>query len=249
MGGRRLTFQSLYGLGIVPWDGHPLAQSLTDLVEGGGIAPGRALDLGCGTGDNAVYLARHGWRVVGVDFIDKPLRAARKKAAGLPVEFVKADVTQLSSAPIEKGFQLVIDSGCLHGMDGADRDAYVEGVTAMAYPDARLLIVAFLPGGSMGVPGIRANEVERRFAADWDLLEHGTEPSLDPKGRDAARYYVFRRTDAPPTGRRREMLNQTTPFVTESNDFDWRMTDRLVESTKFLPEPIRKILWGQHKRP
>lgn len=242
-------FRALYGLGLAPWDGHPLARSLTDLIEGGTLTPGRALDIGCGTGDTAVYLARHGWRVVGVDFVDKPLREARRKAAGLTVEFVEADVTRLRSAPIEKGFDLVVDSCTLHGMSGPDRDAYVEEVTAIAHPDARLLVMAVLPGASMGVPGISAHEVERRFAAGWELLDHGVEPSLDRKGRNAARYYLFARSDGPLSARRREMINAPTEIGTEFSEIQWRMAERVVERTKFWPEPIRKILWGQHRRP
>lgn len=61
MSSRHLLFGLLYRLGFTPWDGHPLAQSLRDLVEGdNALRPTTALDLGCGTGDNAIYLAKHG---------------------------------------------------------------------------------------------------------------------------------------------------------------------------------------------
>ncbi|OMC35160.1 methyltransferase type 12 [Mycolicibacterium fortuitum] len=193
MSSRQRLFRWLYRLGFTPWDGHPLAHSLIGLVEGGGLRPGAALDLGCGTGDNAVYLARHGWRVTGVDYVAKPLKTARAKAAGLPVLFVKADVTQLSTSSIGAGFDLIIDSGCLHGMSADDRDAYVREVSAVAAPDAQLLIVAFIPGASMGVPGIGFDEVQRRFSAGWTLLSSGDEPAMDQNGANAARFYLFLR--------------------------------------------------------
>ncbi|NOQ58538.1 class I SAM-dependent methyltransferase [Mycolicibacterium fortuitum] len=193
MSSRQRLFRWLYRLGFTPWDGHPLAHSLTGLVEGGGLRPGAALDLGCGTGDNAVYLAGHGWRVTGVDYVAKPLKKARAKAAGLPVLFVKADVTQLSTSGIGAGYDLIIDSGCLHGMSADDRDAYVREVSAVAAPDAQLLIVAFIPGASMGVPGIGFDEVQRRFSAGWTLLSSGDEPAMDHNGANAARFYLFRR--------------------------------------------------------
>lgn len=249
MGGRRRTFQTLYGLRIAPWDGHALAASLTDLVEGGTLTPGRALDIGCGTGDNAVYLAEHGWRVTGVDFVDIPLRSARLKADGLPVEFVKADVTQLRSAGIGRGFDLIIDNGCLHGMDSRDRDAYVEEVTAVAGLGARLLIVAFVPGRSMGVAGIQPREVARRFAPRWEMLAQGDEPALDENGKNPARYYLLRRADGAPSALRREMIEQTTAFTNEFPSATGRMVERMIESTKFWPEPIRRILWGRKPRP
>ncbi|WP_441958342.1 class I SAM-dependent methyltransferase [Mycolicibacterium houstonense] len=193
MSSRQRLFRWLYRLGFTPWDGHPLAHSLIGLVEGGGLRPGAALDLGCGTGDNAVYLASHGWQVTAVDYVDKALKKARAKAGPLPVNFVKADVTQLSVAGIGAGYRLIIDSGCLHGMSDADRDAYVREVTAVAAPDARLLIVAFIPGASMGVPGIGFDEVVRRFKDGWTLITSGDEPAMDHNGRNPARHYLFGR--------------------------------------------------------
>lgn len=193
MGSRRLLFRTLYRLGLTPWDGHPLASSLTTLIEGGSIAPTTALDLGCGTGDNAIYLAEHGWQVTGVDFVDKALSKARAKAGGRTVQFIKADVTQLRSSGIGDSFDLVIDSGCLHGMNDEDRDGYVREVTAVTATGGRLLIVAFVPGSSYGVPGIDPTEAQQRFADGWTALGSGAEVQMDHNGKNPARYYLFQR--------------------------------------------------------
>jgi SAM-dependent methyltransferase len=196
MSSRQLLFKTFYRLGFVPWDGHPLAKSLRDLVEGDNALPaGTALDLGCGTGDNSLYLAKHGWQVTGVDFVAKAVNKARAKAEAnkLAVSFSQADVTRLSSEGIGTNFGLIVDSGCLHGMSDEDRDAYVREVTAVAAPDARLLLVEFVRGASFGVPGIDPDEVERRFAADWTLLSSGDEPEMDHNGKNPARHYLFAR--------------------------------------------------------
>ncbi|MDT5161503.1 MAG: hypothetical protein QOC90_1813 [Mycobacterium sp.] len=196
MASRQLLFRTFYRLGFVPWDGHPLAKSLQDLVEGdGALGPGAALDLGCGTGDSSIYLAKNGWRVTGVDFVARAVDKARAKAEAnkVAVNFVRADVTRLSSGGIGSTFGLIVDNGCLHGMSPDDRDAYVREVTAVAAPDARLLLVEFVPGGTYGVPGIDPDEVKRRFAADWTLLSSGSESALDHNGKDPARFYLFAR--------------------------------------------------------
>jgi cyclopropane fatty-acyl-phospholipid synthase-like methyltransferase len=196
MSSRQLLFKTFYRLGFVPWDGHPLAKSLQDLIEGdGALGPGTALDLGCGTGDNSIYLAKHGWQVTGVDFVAKAVAKARAKAeaSNVAVDFAQADVTRLSSEGIGSNFGLIVDSGCLHGMSPEDRDAYVREVTAVAAPDARLLLVEFVTTGSYGVPGIDPDEVKRRFAADWTLLSSGDEPAMDHNGKNPARHYLFRR--------------------------------------------------------
>lgn len=197
MGGRQLLFKTFYRFGFTPWDGHPLAKSLRDLVEGDDALPvGAALDVGCGTGDNSIYLAKHGWRVTGVDYVPKAVEKARAKAAAdnVDVRFEQADVTDLCSAGIGSQFTLIVDSGCLHGMNDDDRYDYVREVTAAAAPHARLHIVAFVPGSSYGVPGIEPNEVELRLgAAGWTLLTSGSESELDHYGKKPARYYVFQR--------------------------------------------------------
>jgi cyclopropane fatty-acyl-phospholipid synthase-like methyltransferase len=193
---RQLLFKTFYRLGFVPWDGHPLAKSLQKLIEGdGALSPGAALDLGCGTGDNSIYLAKHGWQVTGVDFVAKAVAKARAKAeaSNVAVDFAQADVTRLSSEGIGSNFGLIVDNGCLHGMSPEDRDAYVREVTAVAAPDARLLLVEFVTAGSYGVPGIDPDEVKRRFAADWTLLSSGDEPAMDHNGKNPARHYLFQR--------------------------------------------------------
>jgi SAM-dependent methyltransferase len=195
MSSKQLVFKLMYRLGFTPWDEHPLATSLRNLIEGdAALAPGTALDIGCGTGDSSIYLAQHGWRVTGVDFVAKALDKARAKATAKQVEvdFVHADVTRLSSEGVGKDFTLIVDNGCLHGMSDEDRDAYVREVTAVAAPDARLLIVAF-PPGSFPVRGIAPADVEQRFSGGWQLLSAEDEPGLSIRDRFKARYYLFAR--------------------------------------------------------
>jgi ubiquinone/menaquinone biosynthesis C-methylase UbiE len=197
MASRHTRFRIFYRIGFTPWEGHPIGQGLRDLVEGTSDAPGlptgSALDVGCGTGDCAVYLAQHGWQVTAVDYVAKPLDKARAKAhaADVSVNFVRADVTQLSQVGIGTGFQLIVDNACIHNMSGADRDAYVREVTAVAAPEARLYIAAFPPGGRLGVPGIDHAEMARRFTPGWTLVSTGNERELDNK--TPSYYYLYQR--------------------------------------------------------
>ncbi|OBK21914.1 methyltransferase type 12 [Mycobacterium asiaticum] len=190
---KHLQYRTLYRLGFVPWDGHPIGAKLRELVEDNGFAPGSALDIGCGTGDNSIYLAKRGWQATGVDYVARALDKARAKAIadGVEVSFVQADVTRLSSAGVGRDFRLIVDSGCLHGMNDDDRDAYVREVTAVASADTRLLIFAMVPGGSPGVRGIDLPEIRRRFTPGWTVLSCGDEPSLDHNGKNPGRYYLL----------------------------------------------------------
>ena len=77
------------------------------VAEVEGLPPGRALDLACGAGRNAVWLAERGWRVTAVDFADVALRTARRlaEARGVEVEWVEADVREW--VPGAAAFELV----------------------------------------------------------------------------------------------------------------------------------------------
>jgi SAM-dependent methyltransferase len=188
MASRQTLFRIFYRIGFTPWDGHAHTTTLRELIEGTGdtpaLPPGTALDVGCGTGDSSVYLAQHGWHVTGVDFVPKALDKARAKAraAGVPIDFMHADVTHLSRAGIDTKFQLIVDNGCLHGMSDGDRDLYVQEITAAATPGARLLIVAAKPGGPIGFLGLDEAEVERRFTPAWALLSAAEERLGFPRG-------------------------------------------------------------------
>jgi SAM-dependent methyltransferase len=197
LGSKQTLFRLFYRLGFTPWDNHPLAQSLRNLIEGNGspaLPPGNALDVGCGTGDSSIYLTQQGWHVTGVDFTPEALQKARAKAraANADVNFVQADVRHLRQAGITGPLQLIVDNGCLHNMNDDDRDCYVREVSAIAAPDGRLLIVAFIPGGRFGVRGIDRAEMERRFASGWTLVSAGDERELDG-GTTPTRYYLFQR--------------------------------------------------------
>ncbi|MGH9144616.1 MAG: class I SAM-dependent methyltransferase [Vicinamibacterales bacterium] len=192
----RFLFTAMYWIGLTPWDGHPLPAWLRGQIEDpGGLTPGRALDIGCGTGDTSIYLARHGWTVTGIDFVKRALDRARTKtaAAEVRVRYEQADVTRLSASGIGEGFDLIVDNGCLHGLDASQRDAYVREVSAAAAPGARLLIMAFAEGQRRGPRGIDRAEVERRFESLWELIGSGKDAEASNLATDPLYFYDLRR--------------------------------------------------------
>lgn len=79
----RLFFRLTYLLGWKPWDSGVPPPELVGWVEGSrALPPGRALDIGCGTGTNVRYLLDHAWQVTGVDFVPRAVHAAKQKAPG-----------------------------------------------------------------------------------------------------------------------------------------------------------------------
>ncbi|WP_157172483.1 class I SAM-dependent methyltransferase [Nocardia pneumoniae] len=147
-------------------------RSLIELVEGSaGVVPGPALDIGCGNGRNALYLARHGWHVTGVDLLPSMLTTARAEAEsqGLTVRFLEGDVTKLSDLAIDTEFTLLVDGGCLHMVPQRRRAAYAAGINSVAADGARLIVFGFIRHPLLG-GGVSADELRRLFP-DWDLLD------------------------------------------------------------------------------
>lgn len=138
---RQVLFDTLYRLGRPIWETPP-PEPLRDLIEGpDALAPGHALDVGCGSGINAIYLATHGWRATGVDFSAASLTRARRAAQGVAgVTFLHGDVTQLSHLPIDEPVDLVLDMGCYHSLPDAAKGTYVAELTAVMKPGTPLVM-------------------------------------------------------------------------------------------------------------
>ena len=132
------------------------------------LAPGRALDLGCGAGRNTLYLAREGWEVTGIDITGLAIEKARAKAVGdaAKARFLQGEVTQLAELDLGDGYTLIVDSGCYYGLSASQRDAFAAGVTQVAGPGALLLMAGFtkIPGTGIGI----SEDDLRRFPG-WEL--------------------------------------------------------------------------------
>lgn len=177
----RRALEEYYRSGKPPWDTGVTPPELVALIEGGGALPsGRALELGCGTGTNAVYLARHGWEVVAVDLVERAIEQAREKAdaAGVAVRLLHGDATRLDELDAPGPYDLFFDLSCYCGIPTHRRDAYAAGLTRRAAPGARLLMFGYGPGTLDDTfSGVTADELRARFAG-WELVDvtPGTNP-------------------------------------------------------------------------
>jgi cyclopropane fatty-acyl-phospholipid synthase-like methyltransferase len=138
---------------------HP---ELAELVESGRIAPGRAIDLGCGVGNEAIYLASNGFDVTGVDFSSTAIRIARDKAdaASVEVTFIEDDLTNLRH--IGGTFDLVVDYGALNDLTQQERDLYMSNVLPLTRPGSRFLLMCF-------EKKLPSDEVEQRFGETFNI--------------------------------------------------------------------------------
>lgn len=125
-------------------------ENLREWVREERVAPGRALDLGCGNGRNAIFLARHGFTVDAVDYSDSAVAWAREEIArsAVAVDVLHGSVFHLHLKP--GSYDFVYDSGCFHHMLPHQRQQYVELVTAALRSSGSLGLVCFAPEGGSG---------------------------------------------------------------------------------------------------
>lgn len=197
-----------------PWDAVGVRDDLRRLLDTGDVASGthpRAVDLGCGTGANVVFLASRGFSVTGVDFSRVALAKARRRAGDAGVgdrcRFLEADLVGSSLAAELGRFDLLVDFGTLDDLDRAGRAAMARNVTELARPGAVFLFFCFygareeLPfvsftGPSRLSPAIEPGETEALFGDAFDV-----EPFRSPHRRTAC-FLLRRRTavTADPSG-------------------------------------------------
>jgi cyclopropane fatty-acyl-phospholipid synthase-like methyltransferase len=161
------TFTDAYA-GEAPWDiGRP-QKALIDVAD---QVTGPLLDVGCGTGDAALFFAARGLDVTGIDYLKEPIRRARIKAAetGLAAKFHVQDALTLTES--KERFASVIDCGLFHVFSDDDRRRYVRGLAHVLEADGRVLLMCFSDAepGDFGPRRVSRQELTDAFAEGWQI--------------------------------------------------------------------------------
>jgi SAM-dependent methyltransferase len=151
-----------------PWD-VPFPQPAVVALAEQGIFQGDVLDSGCGTGENALFLAARGHAVVGIDLVPAAVDRAKAKAAerGLAVAFHVGDALHLTD--LKQTFDTLLDSGVFHVFSDADRGRYVDQLRQMVRPGGRLVILCFSEHepGTEGPRRVTQPELRSALADGW----------------------------------------------------------------------------------
>lgn len=156
------------------WDvGHP-QPAFEALIKSGEIKPGRALDIGCGRGENAIMLAMNGCDVAGIDLAEIAISDARAKAADhhVNVNFVVGDVLRLDQLFKESEFDVIIDSFLFHTIADEERPVFAKQVYKVLKSGGKYFMLCFSdkdPGGP-GPRRISKAEIESTFAPLFKIV-------------------------------------------------------------------------------
>jgi cyclopropane fatty-acyl-phospholipid synthase-like methyltransferase len=184
---RNLLFELRYLMGETPWDTGISPPELIDFLEN--HPPGRALDLGCGTGTNAITISKYEWEVVGVDASNFAIRRAQEKTLGTcsQVDFRRLDVSRLRG--IRGKFNLILDIGCFHSLSTTAQARYIKRISQLIHPEGMYLLYAW----------IGLTEGERAELPSEDGIEQAFSPifrridkQLGTEGQQISAWYRMR---------------------------------------------------------
>jgi 2-polyprenyl-3-methyl-5-hydroxy-6-metoxy-1,4-benzoquinol methylase len=182
----RLFFRLQY-FRTPPWDSGISPPELNAFLED--HPPGRALDLGCGTGTNVLTLCQHGWEVTGIDFVPNAIRQAHSKArdSGLNVNLITGDV---SNSKLYQGhYDLILDIGCYHALNPGQRKNYRQNVASHLSPSGTYMLYGFTSedGARISTEDVAAFEQALKLEKRVD--------SLDGSGPTSAWFWFKSRQD------------------------------------------------------
>ena len=171
-----------------PWDSGITPPELLEFLAT--TPPGRAIDLGCGTGTNVITLARRGWQVMGVDFAPRAITIAKQKARNknIQADWRVGDVTKLDG--ISGPFDFALDLGCFHSLSPAGRGLYLARLDELLAPGGSWLMYGFFNPSpaqtTLGLAPVDIDLILRRFS----LVSR--QDGFDRKERSSA-YFLFQK--------------------------------------------------------
>lgn len=164
-------FTERYQQQQTPWDTGITPPEIVAICEE--LPPGKALDLGCGTGTTIHHLLARGWQVDGIDFVAEAIERAQAKLAVFPPGSFSVqchDVTRLDTAPgLRPPYDLVIDIGCGHGLPVDQQEKYARDIAALLATGGAFMLFAHYTVGEDEASGWKPADVRRLFTPHFEL--------------------------------------------------------------------------------
>lgn len=171
----RASWEQRYAGGELPWDSGKVDIHLGGVLERNNIEPGKALEIGCGTGTNTVWLAQQGFEMTGIDMAQNAIARAEAKiaAAGVDGKLFAADflTDDISGAP----YKFVYDRGAFHVLDTAEEQSrFASRIAELLEPEGiwhSLIGSTDGPPRDSGPPRHSAAEIVAAVEPYFEILE------------------------------------------------------------------------------
>lgn len=168
-----IEWNDRYRDGELPWDTNAPSSQLQQVLGRHSVPPCRALEIGCGTGTNSVWLSQQGFEVTAIDLAPLAIERAKQRAqaAQAPVRFAVADVLMLPD--LSGPFAFFFDRGCYHAVRRSDPRQYAPAVARQLVTGARGLILAGRPRGTddPGPPVVTEEELREELGLAFRIVE------------------------------------------------------------------------------
>jgi SAM-dependent methyltransferase len=165
-------WDAIYRLGTPPWETGVPAAELIRVLDEGIVRPGTVLELGCGTGADAIYLAQRGFEVTAVDISALAIERARVRAEreGALARFVQADVLQFAATAGQ--FDLVYDAGFYHFIRRVNLAGLLDLLWRVTRPGSFYLALAGAAGatGEEGPPQVSEEEIHDELGRLFEFV-------------------------------------------------------------------------------
>ena len=169
------VWEARYVDGDTPWDSGEPSLELVRILEAHAIRPGRALEVGCGTGVNAVFLASRGFEVTATDVSPTALAAAKKRAAEAAVDVMWVEADLLAAPDLGQGYDLVFDRGVYHVLRRGDAAPFLALLARVLRPGGLYVVLAGNANDAgpadQGPPRVHAHELCAELQPLFDLVE------------------------------------------------------------------------------
>ncbi len=165
-----MGFEWAYQSGDPPWDIHAPQPEIVRLADRG-LVGGAVIDVGCGTGDNALYLAARGLEVVGVDAAPTAIARAQEKARLEDSRATFLVANALALEDLERTFDTAVDCGLFHTFADADRVRFERSLHGTLRAGGRYVLLCFSENqpGDLGPRRVTQAEIRATFATGWTV--------------------------------------------------------------------------------
>jgi len=166
------NWEKVYESKATPWDVEQAEDVLVKLINSNFIKPCRVLEIGCGAGNDAIFMAKKGFDVTAIDISKRAIEEAKNRAekAGFHCKFLAEDITELKSVSGE--FDFVYDRACFHFIPKEKREKYIQAVKKLLVKNGYFaLIVSSEKDAVKGPYQFSKDDIKQLFGKDFDILE------------------------------------------------------------------------------